>query len=241
VVHVAGQHASPDKQAVPGEFNLVARRYDLLCRLNPGYTRHLRWSAERLPVPDGGRILELCCGTGLSTEALVERFPRARITALDASAGMLQLARAKRGLARVAFVHGDAMDPAASGIAGPFDGIFMAYGIRNMPDADLCLRRICDLLAPGAVACFHEYSVADSRLAQAVWRAVSTLIVVPLGQVVAGSGDIFRYLRRSVLEFDGVTAFNERLRRAGFTDVGTTTMDGWQRGIVHPFIARRPS
>ncbi len=67
------------------------------------------------------------------------------------------------------------------------------------------------------------------------------LIVMPLAYVTTGSTDIFRYLRRSVLEFDGASAFEERLRRAGFTAVETLPMDGWQRGIVHTFRARRPA
>jgi hypothetical protein len=64
-------------------------------------------------------------------------------------------------------------------------------------------------------------------------------VIVPLGAAATGSGELFRYLRRSVLAFDGVRAFEARLRRAGFDDVTTQGMDGWQRGIVHSFLARR--
>jgi hypothetical protein len=60
-----------------------------------------------------------------------------------------------------------------------------------------------------------------------------------LGLVFTGTTSIFRYLRESVLDFDGVTAVEERLRRAGFDEVRTETMDGWQRGVVHSFLARR--
>lgn len=44
------------KQAVPRQFDTIARRYDLLCRLNPGYRRHLRWSAQRMALPPRARI-----------------------------------------------------------------------------------------------------------------------------------------------------------------------------------------
>ena len=37
-----------NKERVPGAFDPVARKYDLMCSLNPGYSRHLRWSAKRL-------------------------------------------------------------------------------------------------------------------------------------------------------------------------------------------------
>lgn len=230
------------KAAVPSSFDRVAGHYDLLTGLNPGYLKHLRWSAERMNLPQTGvEILDLCCGTGLSTHALVKVYPRARITGLDASAGMLAVAAKKPWARDVAWLCGDAMDPAASGATGPYDGVLMAYGIRNMPDPDLCLRRLFALLKPGGVICFHEYSVNDSPWARLLWNAVSLGIIIPAGLVTAPRSDIYRYLRTSVNNFDGAAAFQARLTRAGFVDQHRHTMDGWQTGIVHSFLARRPA
>jgi ubiquinone/menaquinone biosynthesis C-methylase UbiE len=237
---VLAENLPIDRQDVPGGFDRVAHRYDLLCALNPGYRKHLRLSARRLGLPPGARILDLCCGTGLSTAALVASCPGAEVTALDASGEMLAVARRKKRLGRVHFLEGDAMDPAAAGAAGPFDAVLMAYGIRNVSDPDLCLERVRGLLRPGGASCFHEYSVADSAAACAIWRAVSTGVIVPLGALATGSADLFRYLRQSVLDFDGVSAFEARLHRAGYVDIATHPMTGWQRGIVHSFLARRP-
>lgn len=225
---------------VPDEFNRVAGRYDLLTALNPGYRKHLRWSARRLGLAPGSRVLDLCCGTGLSTDALALEVPNAEIVGLDASAGMLAIARKKKFATEVQFVLGDAMEPAEAGISGPFDGILMAYGIRNVTDPDLCLKRLYRLLRPGGTICFHEYSVADSAWSRGVWNAVTLGVVIPSGRIFSGSARIYRYLRRSVNEFDGVQAFERRLDRAGFVEIRTETMDGWQRGVVHSFLARRP-
>ena len=225
---------------VPGEFDRVARRYDLLTGLNPGYHRHLRMSAGRLAAHPGSRILDLCCGTGASTAALLDVHPEARITAADASAGMLTEARAKLSPHRVDFVQADAMNPRSAGITGPFDAVFMAYGIRNMSDPDRCLEGLYELLLPGGTLCLHEYSVADSAWARARWHAVSAAIIIPGGLLTSRTTRLYKYLRRSVLEFDGVGALEARLRDAGFGQVATEPMDGWQRGIVHSFLARRP-
>jgi ubiquinone/menaquinone biosynthesis methyltransferase len=225
---------------VPDAFNLVAGRYDLLTALNPGYRKHLRWSARRLGLEAGSRVLDLCCGTGLSTEAVALEVPNARIVGLDASAGMLAIARRKEFSTEVQFVLGDAMEPEEAGIRGPFDGILMAYGIRNVPDPDLCLKRLYRLLRPEGSICFHEYSVADSAWSRAVWNAVTLGVVIPSGKIFSGSARIYRYLRRSVNEFDGVAAFERRLGRAGYVEIRTEPMNGWQRGIVHSFLARRP-
>jgi ubiquinone/menaquinone biosynthesis C-methylase UbiE len=230
---------SADKTQVPDKFDQVAPTYDLLTGLNPGYHRHLRLSADRMKLPPAANVLDLCCGTGSSTAALREAWPDAVITGVDASAGMLEKARAKPEL-RATFLHGDAMDPAACGAAGPYDGILMAYGVRNVPDPDLCLDRLRELLVPGGILCIHEYSVADSAWARAIWNTVCWTIIIPGGLVTAPGSDIYTYLRRSVVEFDGVSAFEARLRRHGFVDVHTEPMDSWQRGILHSFLARRP-
>lgn len=224
-------------ERLAGDFDRVAARYDLLNTLNPGYRKHLRWSAGRLAAAPTGRILDLCCGTGLSTEALVESYPAADVTGLDASAGMLARARQKPRLSRVEFVLGDATDPAAVGVQGPFDAIFMAYGIRNVVERDRCLEHLRALLRPGGRIAFHEYSVAGNRVGQAVWNAVASSVIVPLGTILTTSPQLFRYLRQSVNEFDSVSGFCERLERAGFKDVQALPMDGWQRGVAHTFVA----
>jgi ubiquinone/menaquinone biosynthesis C-methylase UbiE len=239
------------KREVPSDFNIVAGTYDTLVTRNPGYLDHLGVSASRLNLPNDGeglRLLDLCCGTGLSTEALLKAFPKATIVGLDASSGMLDLARTKPEMkaAGVQFVLGDAMDPrvaldAALGESGvKFDGVLMAYGIRNMPDPDACLAVLHSVLKPGAPICFHEYSVADSPRSKGTWTTVAWGIIIPSGLITSRHTRIYRYLWRSVMDFDGKKAFENRLRSAGFVGVHTEPMDGWQKDIVHSFLATEP-
>ncbi|MCA9518712.1 MAG: class I SAM-dependent methyltransferase, partial [Myxococcales bacterium] len=160
---------------------------------------------------------------------------------LDASAGMLARAERRLPKGKVTLVHGDATDPAAAGVEGPFDGVMMAYGIRNVPDRDACLENILALLRPGGRVAFHEYSVADSVVQKALWNAVCFGVIAPSGIALTGVVDIWEYLRRSVNEFDGVKAFCARLERAGFVGVEERPTDGWQAHILHTFIGRRPA
>lgn len=226
-------------ERLASDFDHVASRYDILQRFNPGYCADLRRSAQRLAAPPDGQLLDLCCGTGLSTSALRTCYPRARITGVDISPGMLATARKKRELRDVRFIAGDAMQLEAIGASGPYDGVLMAYGIRNVPDPDVCLAQLREQLKPGARAVFHEYSVAGSARSRAIWNAVAAGVIVPLGAAVTGSGELFRYLRRSVNEFDSLAQFEQRLVAAGFTRIRVEAMPGYRRGIVHSVIAER--
>lgn len=229
---------------VPEEFDRAAAAYDRLVGANPGYHEHLRLSARRLGLSGDGaglRLLDLGCGTGASTAALLAVAPRAEIVAVDASAGMLEQARAKEWPANVRFVHARAEELAAARVRGPFDGIFAAYLIRNVPSADQVLGSLYSLLKPGAALAIHEYSVADSLVAKAIWNAVCWSVIIPAGAALSGSAALYRYLWRSVLAFDGASAFASRLRRSGFDDVRVLPVTGWQRGIVHTFLGRRPA
>jgi SAM-dependent methyltransferase len=160
------------RRELEASFDRVAAHYDLLCRLNRGYRTHLRWSAERLGLAPGARILDLCCGTGLSTAALVATYPDADIVGLDISRGMLAHARRQPDLAACHARRWRRDGPGgrrrARALRRHPDGVRPA----QCADPDLCLQRLHDLLAPGGVLCVHEYSVADSRRSR--WSGTSS-------------------------------------------------------------------
>lgn len=228
---------------VATSFDHGATSYDALVGSNPGYHDHLRRSAQRMAIPDGGRglrLLDAGCGTGLSTAALLSVAPHAEIVGVDGSAGMLAVAKAKAWPPSVRFVHSHIEVMADAGVDGPFDGILAAYLVRNLDDPDTQLQEFCRLLRPGATLAVHEYSVRDSLVASAVWNLVSSTIIVPAGRLRTGDASLYRYLRRSVNDFDGARDFLDRLRRNGFDNARSEAMTGWQRNIVHTFLAEAP-
>ncbi|MFJ8958024.1 class I SAM-dependent methyltransferase [Lentzea sp. NPDC102401] len=224
-----------NKLEVPAKFDRAARGYDFLVGLNPGYHQALRRSARALGLRPGMRVLDLGCGTGASTAALVAAAPGVDIVAVDASAGMIERAREKRWPATVRFVHGRAEDVDE----GPFDAVFAAYLVRNLPEPDATLSRIRDTLKPGGTLVLHEYSVRDSLLSTAVWTALCGFIV-PAGWLATGDRSLYTYLWRSVMDFDGATALRDRLRRNGFVGVRSAPLPGLQLGVVHTFRGHAP-
>lgn len=242
---------------VAAAFDEVAPRYDLMVALNPGYHAHLRTAADALVewLPPGKQeaasatLLDLGCGSGASTRALVDAARaaglRATIVGVDASGGMIEQARAKNWPNGVRFELGQAEELAMvrdrGGIADPIHGVFAAYLFRNGRDRDTLLSGLFDLMAQGGVLVVQEYSIAgSSRWIGGLWTAVCWLAIIPLGWLTSPRSRLYRYLWRSVLSFDSVQTFVDRLYRAGFIDVEVRTVRGWQHDILHTFRARKP-
>lgn len=223
-------------------FDHAARNYDRLVAANPGYHSHLRRSARRLALPGGGaglRVLDLGCGTGASTAALLRAAPQADITAIDASAGMLERALSKNWPPNVRFLHAPAEELAASWTDDRFDAVFAAYLFRNVSDPDAVLGSVRGLLAPGGRLAVHEYTLGASPLHRALWSAVCRTVIIPTG-TLTGDRELYQHLFDSVLTFDTVERFTRRLRQAGYENVRAAPMPGWQTGIVHTVVARTP-
>lgn len=233
-----GTAAALTRREVPAAFDAAATAYDRLVGMNPGYHANLRRAATSARQA-GPRILDAGCGTGASTAALLTAVPDANVVAVDASGGMLDVARAKQWPGSVRFVHSRVEQLPEAGVSGPFDAAFAAYLVRNLPDPDATLATLWRLLRPGGLLVVHDYSLSGNILPRLTWDAVCWSVIIPAGGLAVGDARLYRYLWRSVRDFDSPRQFARRLRRAGFADVDWVGVGGWQRGIVHTFRAMK--
>lgn len=236
---------------LPLAFDEAAPSYDSMVARNPGYHAHLATAAgallAALPLRASLSLVDLGCGSGASTRALLEAAVREErlvtVTGVDASDGMLAEARSKEWPPGVVFQHGLAQELGRRrldwGLTEPVDGVLAAYLFRNVTERDEVLADVHALLAPDGTLVVQEYSVAGSRSAHLTWSLVCWLVVIPLGWLTSRQTRIYRYLWRSVRAFDSVQTFVDRLSRAGFVDVQVQTAPGWQHGILHTFRARK--
>nr|CEL12949.1 probable methyltransferase [Kibdelosporangium sp. MJ126-NF4]CTQ98634.1 probable methyltransferase [Kibdelosporangium sp. MJ126-NF4] len=107
-----------------------------------------------LPLEASPRqVVDLGCGTGAGTFALLARFPEAHVTAVDSSADHLRRLRDKaveHGLAdRVRTVQAD-LDSRWPELGEP-DLVWASASLHHMADPDRTLRRVHDALAPGGL------------------------------------------------------------------------------------------
>lgn len=104
------------------------------------------------------RIVDLGCGTGAGTFALLGRFPEAHVTAVDASADHLQRlqdkARAQGVGDRVHTVQAD-LDSTWPDL-GTVDLVWASASMHHMADPDRTLRQVHDALGPGGLLAVVE-------------------------------------------------------------------------------------
>ena len=201
----------------------IAARYDLMNRLMTlgmdGGWRRL--AALEALVGDGGRALDVCCGTGDLAFALAESAPSVSVVGLDFSEPMLSVARQKArhriergGLASPpVFVAGDVLSlPFAD---GEFAAVTVAFGVRNVPDLPRAFAEMARVTRPGGrVVCLEITTPAEGvgRRFHGVWfeRCVPLL-----GRLVAGDGSAYSYLPASVRGFPEPAALAAIMTAAG--------------------------
>lgn len=153
--HTAHDHANGPSPHEPGADDM-ADFLDLEAAVLAG---HLASVAAWLPVPtEPGHVVDLGCGTGAGTFALLTRFPGAAVTAVDASAPHLHRLRERAeadGVAgRVRTVRAD-LDTDWPGLGRP-DLVWASASLHHVADSDRTLSTVHDLLAPGGLFALVE-------------------------------------------------------------------------------------
>ncbi|MFF1699384.1 class I SAM-dependent methyltransferase [Streptomyces sp. NPDC058257] len=151
----ADHHLSPHEPDADGQAEIL----DLDAEVLGAHTASI---TEWLPLKEKPRhIVDLGCGTGAGTFALLSRFPDARVTAVDTSASHLHRLRARAealGVAdRVRTVQAD-LDAAWPDLGRP-ELVWASASMHHMADPDRTLGKVHDLLASGGL--FAVVELAD--------------------------------------------------------------------------------
>jgi ubiquinone/menaquinone biosynthesis methyltransferase len=231
-----------NKSEVPFEFNRVAKKYDVATFLSQGYQKDLQRSVDRLNLIGDEKVLDLCCGTGKSTICCVNNLPNGKVIGIDNSEVMLKVAEEKYyhryDRNKLEFLKKDVMELDYDD--NSVDAIFMAYGIRNMPDYKKALDNLFRTLKPGGKIAFHEYSLNNNLISHLYWKMLGYFVVIPVSTIISGSSTIFKYLVKSVDEFLSPNEFTNLLTETGFTDVKEHYMPTWRKPILRTFTATKP-
>lgn len=203
-------------------FDRIAPRYDLLnSLLSFGCDRYWRNAAVReLALSEPRLILDVATGTGKVARAAACRYPRATVVGVDLSANMLRTAQRKLGGAEPgrSVTLAQASCEALPFAARSFDGVLIAFGIRNVVDRLAGLREMRRVLKPGGTVVILEFSNPQSRFFKALYQVYFRRVLPFLGGLFSQRG-AYRYLPDSVLGFPHQEAFKALMQKAGFSNV----------------------
>jgi demethylmenaquinone methyltransferase / 2-methoxy-6-polyprenyl-1,4-benzoquinol methylase len=206
--------------AVRAMFDSIAPRYDLLNHLLSCNIDRLWWrrTARRFRAvvarPDA-RVLDICCGTGDMTLALLRRRPghAQPVIAADFSPAMLVRARAKLAGKNASVIEADALHlPLAD---NSLDLITTAFGFRNLANYDAGLKEFFRVLSPGGALGILDFSQPGGLLGK-LYAFYFRRVLPVIGARISGVGGAYAYLPESVGNFPAPAAMLQRMRQAGF-------------------------
>ncbi len=215
--HATGTLEEPQVRAM---FDRIARVYD---RMNSVMTAgmHHRWrerAADLAQLAPGARALDVACGTGDMALELARRVgPGGEVVACDFSEQMLELARAKaadRATVRIEWANALKLPYADD----EFAAATVAFGVRNFSDLERGLSELARVVRPGGRVVVLEMTTPTRPPLSTFFRVWFDRVVPLLGRV-AGDGDAFTYLPRSVRRFPGPQELAATMERCGLRSI----------------------
>lgn len=167
---------------------------------------------EAAAVRPGHAVLDVACGTGLSTRAAaIAAGNEGQIAGLDLNPGMLAMAASRApalGSAPIEWREGSALDlPFAD---GEFDTVLCQQGVQFFPDLPLAVREMARVLAPDGHAAVSFFAALDE---QSYMQAQARGVRLAIGDAAAAIETGFR--------LDPAIA-TKAFHAAGFQDVKAT-------------------
>jgi demethylmenaquinone methyltransferase / 2-methoxy-6-polyprenyl-1,4-benzoquinol methylase len=196
-----------------------------------------RWKRRLVAlVPDDAiRVLDLACGTGLSTLALVRRFPHARIVGVELRNEYLEIARARFGNRdNVEFVLGRAEDYHAD---EPFDCITSSY-LAKYADLPVLCRNASAMLRPGGIFLAHDFTYPPKPHLERLFKLYFAVMQGIGARLFPSWREIFYGLPELIEQTRWVEDIQAALDAAGFTDIRREDLTLHGAAIV---AARKPA
>jgi ubiquinone/menaquinone biosynthesis C-methylase UbiE len=160
------------KKAVERNFDESAGIYDIFENKHHLFETLTNRLCELIAPTEPERVLDVGCGTGISTLALHHSLPRIpALYAIDFSDAMLVRAKDRcKGLAGIYFLRGDA-EQLTSYFNEKFDAVFYTASIFLIPRFADSIVQACSLIVPGGVLAISFYAgLFDDRQQDAVGR-----------------------------------------------------------------------
>ncbi|MFL5787540.1 MAG: bifunctional demethylmenaquinone methyltransferase/2-methoxy-6-polyprenyl-1,4-benzoquinol methylase UbiE [Flavisolibacter sp.] len=229
------------KEQVGEMFDAIAGKYDFMNRLlTIGIDVKWRRKAIMKFMNDQpSHLLDVATGTGDMAIMAMKLLHPNKITGIDISEKMLELGKEKvenEGLSsQIQLVKGDS--ETINFPNNTFDGVMVAFGVRNFENLEKGLLEILRVLKPGGRLVVLECSKPRIPGIRTLYNWYMGFVVPQLAKWFSQSKKAYQYLNRSVLAFPDRQAFVSILSGTGFSD---TECKPLSLGICCIYSGRKP-
>jgi len=228
------------KTQVTHMFDGISKSYDLLNRIiTLGIDVLWRKRVVKLLQKEQPKsILDIATGTGDLVLELA-KINADKIIGLDISPGMLEIGKQKvknKQLEdRIDMQLGDS--EALPFNKETFDGVTIAFGVRNFENLELGLQEIFRVLKPNGALVVLETAVPQNRLLRSLYSLYTQKIMPFIGKLFSKDPSAYQYLSDSAAIFPCGEQFNNILRKNGFIEVEDFPQT---LGVSSIYFARKP-
>lgn len=219
-------HARTARDASDERLDLVERFFDGTGATYDGMVHCATLGIDRLwkrrmvaaIPPDARRVLDLACGTGISSIAIARARPDCEVVGVELRDEYLQVAREKlrrHPLPNVSLVLSRAEDFRS---AHSFDCISSSY-LAKYADLPRLIAANNAMLVPGGVLLMHDFTLPPVTVLRAVWRAYFAVMQQTVARVAPAWKEIYHGLPRLIESTRWVTELPSLLTANGYTDV----------------------
>jgi demethylmenaquinone methyltransferase / 2-methoxy-6-polyprenyl-1,4-benzoquinol methylase len=229
------------KEQVAEMFNNIAHSYDFLNHFfSLGIDKIWRKKAIKMLREEAPqKVLDVATGTGdFAMEAVRMNLASEKIIGVDISEGMLAKGRekiaAKGWQERIELRLGDSenlpFEPAS------FDGIMVAFGVRNFQNLQLGLTDMARVLKPNGTLIVLEFSKPKNFPMKQLFGFYFKVIMPGIGRLVSKDHRAYTYLPESVNAFPEGEEFLSILKKCGYSQCTRRPVGG---GIATIYKAKK--
>jgi len=223
------------KNQVRNIFETIAFRYDFLNHLL-SFGADIYWRKKALKLTGVNKdtiLLDVACGTG-DFAITAKKMGVNKIFGADFSLNMLKLFKDKSE-----WIAGNNFQSVAEKMPIRYNSvtnITVAFGARNFYNIQVGFNSFYQVLSENGKATVLEFRLPSNKIFKGLYKFYFKKILPVVGGIISGNRDAYKYLPRSVEEFDEKINMPELFRISGFRKIEQHSLTF---GIVQVIIATK--
>jgi len=213
-------------------FSGTGRTYDAVVHYATfGIDRRWKRRIIELLPPNPRRILDLACGTGISTLAIAEQFPHCRVIGVELREEYLEIARSKihkLGLVNVDFVLSRAEDYRS---AEPFDCVVSSY-LAKYADLERLIPVTKTMLRKGGLLLMHDFTYPTKPCLIPMWRLYFWMLQRVGARLCPAWREIYYGLPGLIQNTRWIQELAEVLKEQGFENIRLEYLTAYGAAIM---------